>query len=264
MPAGSVWECPQLFQLDGSWVLLVSVWDDVPGGVACAVGDYDGRRFTPRAWHRLAADPLYATTTFLDAAGRRCALSWLQEPGPAEGDWAGALTVPWLLTLEGDRVGVRPHPDVDSLRTGVRTDLGPAAPSTEPVVIGSPDAQFDLVLRAVPGGRRLTLTLDDPVGELFSVVLDPGAGEAGVVLPDRAGRTVPLLPGVDGAVELRVLADASVRGGVPGWRCGRGRPPAPSSGPAPAVPRGGRGRRAPGATARARDGAGAAADAARP
>ena len=31
--AGSVWECPQLFQLDGSWVLLVSVWNEVPGGV---------------------------------------------------------------------------------------------------------------------------------------------------------------------------------------------------------------------------------------
>ena len=46
------------------------MWDDVPGGVAYALGDYDGRRFTPRGWHRLAGDPLYATTTFLDAAGR--------------------------------------------------------------------------------------------------------------------------------------------------------------------------------------------------
>jgi beta-fructofuranosidase len=208
--AGSVWECPQLFQLDGSWVLLVSVWDEVPGGVAGAVGDYDGRRFTPHAWHRLAADPLYATTTFLDSAGRRCALSWLQEPGPTEGEWAGALTVPWLLTLDGDRLGVRPHPDVDSLRTGVRTGLGPTALSPEPVVIDSADALFDLVLRATPGGRRLTLTLGDPGGGLFSVVLDPGAGEAVVTVPDRPGVTVPLVPGAGGAVDLRVLADASV------------------------------------------------------
>jgi beta-fructofuranosidase len=188
----------------------------VPGGVACAVGDYDGRRFTPRAWHRLAADPLYATTTFLDAAGRRCALSWVQEPGPADGDWAGALTVPWLLALEADRLGVRPHPDVDSLRTGIRAELGPVSLGPEPVGTGPPDAAFDLVLRAVPSARRLTLTLDDDGGGLLSVVLDPGVGEAVVSGSDSGRVAVPLVPAVDGAVDLRLLVDASVAELFPG------------------------------------------------
>ena len=53
----------------------MSVWDDGPRGVACAVGDYDGRRFTARSWQRLAADPFYATTAFADSRGRRCVLS---------------------------------------------------------------------------------------------------------------------------------------------------------------------------------------------
>jgi beta-fructofuranosidase len=209
-PGGTVWECPQLFGLDGSWVLLVSVWDDVPGGVACAIGDYDGLRFTPRVWHRLAADPLYATTTFLDAAGRRCAFSWVQESGPAPGDWAGALTVPWLLALDGDRVVVRPHPDVDSLRTGVRTDIGARALGPEPMEVAPPDGGFDLVLQAATGGRPLTLTLADAQGPLLSVVLDPGAGEAVVSVPDSTGTKVPLVPGAHGTVDLRVLVDASV------------------------------------------------------
>jgi beta-fructofuranosidase len=215
-PGGTVWECPQLFRLDGSWVLLVSVWDDVPGGVAYAVGDYDGREFTPRAWHRLAADPLYATTAFLDAAGRRCALTWLQEPGPADGAWSGALTVPWLLALDGDRLVVRPHPDVDSLRTGVRARLGPEDLGPEPVTTGSPDSSFDLELRATPAGRRLTLTLGDDAATLLTVVLDPGAGEAVVSVPGSAGSTVPLVLEADGDVDLRVLVDASVVEVFPG------------------------------------------------
>lgn len=213
-PGGTVWECPQLFPLDGSWVLLVSVWDDVPGGVACAIGDYDGRRFTPRAWHRLAADPLYATTTFLDAAGRRCALSWVQESGPAPGDWAGALTVPWLLALDGDRIGVRPHPDVDSLRTGVLVELGPQPLGPEPTEVAFLDDAFDLVLRTGTGGRLLTLTLTltlaDADGPLLSVVLDPGSEEMVVSAPDSAGTAVPLVPDADGAIDLRMLVDASV------------------------------------------------------
>jgi beta-fructofuranosidase len=59
---GTVWESPQLFRLDGAWVLMVSVCDEEPRGVAYAVGDYDGRRFIARRWQALAAEPLYATT----------------------------------------------------------------------------------------------------------------------------------------------------------------------------------------------------------
>jgi beta-fructofuranosidase len=230
-PGGTVWECPQLFRLDGSWVLLVSVWDDVPGGVACAIGDYDGRRFTPRAWHRLAADPLYATTTFLDAAGRRCAFSWMQEPGPATGAWAGALTVPWVLALDGDRVRVRPHPDVDSLRTGVRAERGPRALGPEPLTAESPDARFDLVLRAVTGGRALTLALADAEGPLLTVVLDPAASQAVVAAPGSPGTTaVPLLPDADGAVDVRMLVDASVAEVFPGGGAAAGARLRPSRG----------------------------------
>jgi beta-fructofuranosidase len=78
---GTMWECPQLFELDGAWVLIVSVWADAALlHVAYALGDYDGRHFTPRRWDRFSyGDQMYATTTFLDADGRRCAISWLRE-----------------------------------------------------------------------------------------------------------------------------------------------------------------------------------------
>ena len=207
-PGGSVWECPQLFVLDGASVLLVSVWDEVPGGVACAVGDHDGVRFTARSWHRLAGHPLYATTTFDDAAGRRCAMSWVQDAGPAEGAWAGTLTVPWLLGRDGDRVCVRPHPDVDSLRTGLLVEAGPVVLGERPLDAGPVGDCCDVEL--VAGGTPLFLALRDDDGLLVGVDLDPGAGTA--TLSTRAGSVepVPLRPTGDGDVALRLLVDTTV------------------------------------------------------
>jgi beta-fructofuranosidase len=209
-PGGTVWECPQLFRLDGAWALVVSVWDEVPGAVACALGDYDGRRFTPRDWHWLATGPCYATTVFSDAQGRRCAFSWLQETGAADGDWAGALSVPWLLAADGDRVAVRPHPDVDTLRTGVRAQSEPRPLSSEPLVLGPLPAQADVELRADPAGEPLLLTLDEPSGRLLTVVADPAAGQLRLTVPDGPESCAPLRPEPDGAVELRLLVDAGV------------------------------------------------------
>jgi beta-fructofuranosidase len=106
---GSMWECPQLFPLDGSWVLLVSVWDtDRLHHVAYALGDYDGRRFQPRTWGRLGTGPHYATSTFVDADGNRCAISWIR--GYTDGNRAGALTLPWRLRVDGDELTIEPHP----------------------------------------------------------------------------------------------------------------------------------------------------------
>ncbi len=118
--AGAAWECVQFFPLDGRWVLLLSAWEDgVPVRVVAAVGDFDGSRFTATGWQRFGAtDVLYATTTFLDADGRRCAMSWARDPRPGSSGYAGALSLPWRLAVHGDRVVQFPHPDVDTLRTG--------------------------------------------------------------------------------------------------------------------------------------------------
>jgi beta-fructofuranosidase len=213
-PGGTVWECPQLFRLEDAWALVVSVWDEEPGAVACALGDYDGRRFTARTWQWLAPRPCYATTAFLDAEGRRCAFSWLQETADADGDWAGAISVPWLLSADGDRVAVRPHPDVDTLRTGVHAHRGPGL-LTAPVVLEVP-AQADVLLRAHPAGEPLQLTLDEAAGRLLTVVADPAEAQLRLSVPDGPESCVPLRPEPDGAVELRLLLDAGVVEAFPG------------------------------------------------
>lgn len=188
-PGGAVWECPQLFPLDGVWVLLVSVWDGEPREVAAAVGDYDGHRLTVRHWQRLGADPLYATTVFTDAAGRRCALSWIRDSGPAEGGWAGMLSVPWVLGLDGDRVTVRPHPDVATLRTGTPTCLPPGS-LTLPVRFGPCAPALDVEVR---GAGPIVAGIEDVEG-------------AGGRPPVR----VPLPAAGDGSVAARLLVDDGV------------------------------------------------------
>jgi sucrose-6-phosphate hydrolase SacC (GH32 family) len=45
---GGVWECPDLFEVNGKWVLLVSNWGAPAGGSGSQyfIGDFDGKRFT--------------------------------------------------------------------------------------------------------------------------------------------------------------------------------------------------------------------------
>jgi beta-fructofuranosidase len=231
---GSVWECAQLVPLEGAWLLLVSVWDDgSPRYVAYAVGEYDGSRFTPRSWRRFTAtDAVYATTTFADAAGRCCAISWVREPGTPGTEWAGVLSLPVVLGRDGDRLLVAPHPDVDGLRTAVLADtvpadgdvLGPFEPfleievdlAAEPagparLTVGdllTLDARADgLVLRRpgrpderLPAAGRVRLLLDAELAEVFA------AGDAAVVRVDPATGPAPVSVSGTGVRRLVVYA----------------------------------------------------------
>lgn len=119
LSTGTVWECPQFLQVDGHWVLLVSVFDQSGlRHVRCAIGDYDGKQFTPRRWGAFERSGIaYATTTFTDADGRNCALSWVRETGdaaPAGSAFAGAQSLPVVLSVAGGRLQTTFHPDVEN------------------------------------------------------------------------------------------------------------------------------------------------------
>lgn len=198
---GTVWECPQLIELAGRWVLVVSVGCDQPVHVVAATGSFDGTTFRPGQFHRLGhgAAP-YATTTFLDAAGRRCAMSWLREPAPSTGDWVGALSLPAVLELVGDRVVARPHPVLDRLRGDPTDSIGPYA---------------DLVLGAT-GRAELDL------GSL-RLVADAATDQLRLIQPGRPEQPMPLGAAADGSFEVRVVVDGSVAevytpGGLAGLR----------------------------------------------
>ena len=124
---GTLWECPQIFEIDGKHVLVTSVWeDDVLHYVAYAVGDYENGRFSARRWHRLTyGDSYYAPSFFRDRDGEPNLIFWLRGVADESSGWASAHSVPHRLTLVGDRLVAQPHPDVlDQIPTLEKNDDG--------------------------------------------------------------------------------------------------------------------------------------------
>ncbi|NET74017.1 MAG: glycoside hydrolase family 32 protein, partial [Sphaerospermopsis sp. SIO1G2] len=115
---GSVWECPDLFQIpiaggnETRWILLVSVQDGSPAGwngVQYFVGDFDGHQFTPHEapevtrWCDWGPDFYAAVTWENEPNGRRLLIGWMNNwpysrTIPAT-EWRGMLSLPRELTL---------------------------------------------------------------------------------------------------------------------------------------------------------------------
>jgi beta-fructofuranosidase len=101
-------------------VMVSSVWDaDALHYAGYAVGTYDDGVFNAESWGRLTfGDSYYAPSLFTDADGRACLLFWMRGIGDAEAGWEGAHSVPYILSLDRDRLIATPHPDVAGHRRG--------------------------------------------------------------------------------------------------------------------------------------------------
>lgn len=165
---GSLWECPQFFEVDGRWAMLTSVWHaGMLNWAAYAVGDFVGGRFTARNWGRLSFGTLYAPTVFRDREGRVSMIAWVRE---ARGeDWAGCLTIPYLLRIEGDRLVALPHPDAEpsgqTCHTGGDLTVGPATLATTAEGVRVSVGGREAVLPAEPG-EELKIFADDAAIEV--------------------------------------------------------------------------------------------------
>lgn len=139
----SAWECPNLIAVDGRDVLIVSTWgDDQTLQVAAAVGDRVGGRFELETWQELSQGPgHYAASVFTDAEGRPCLMFWIREVADATAGWAGALSVPYRLTVAGGALRLEPHPavlDAAGSLPGVAVYALPDAGSTITVIVDGP------------------------------------------------------------------------------------------------------------------------------
>lgn len=168
---GALWECPQLFELDGRAVLVTSVWDgDVLHHAAYGIGTWNGGRFTAQTWGRLSfGGSYYAPSFFRDAAGRPCLLLWMRGVRDEREEWCGAHSVPHLLTLDGDRLVATPHPDLDRY-LGEPLALGAGTPGALDVR-WRPQPEDELVVTGA-GTRILRVHVEGDVLVLF------GAGDA--------------------------------------------------------------------------------------
>jgi beta-fructofuranosidase len=121
---GALWECPQIFEVDGHAVMVSSIWDDdVLHYAGYAIGRYERGAFDADGWGRLTyGDSYYAPSLFTDADGRPCLLFWMRGIGGAEDGWASAHSVPYVLSVREGALVARPHPDVDAHRGQHRPD----------------------------------------------------------------------------------------------------------------------------------------------
>lgn len=115
---GALWECPQLFELDGRHVMVTSVWDaDVLHYVVYAIGDYRDGVFAAQTWGRLSyGDSYYAPTVFRNPDGSPGLLFWLRGIDDPDEGWAGAHSVPHDLRIDGDALIASPASGIEAYR----------------------------------------------------------------------------------------------------------------------------------------------------
>jgi beta-fructofuranosidase len=114
-----MWECPDLFELDGKHVLLYST----ERKVYWSVGELDSKRmvFQRQRSGLLDSGAFYAPKTMLDKLGRRVLWGWIPETRPEaeyeKAGWAGSMALPRILALGQDNVlEIAPLPELRSLR----------------------------------------------------------------------------------------------------------------------------------------------------
>lgn len=123
--ASRTWECPNLFRLDGRWVLVLSCWRDDDFCTVYLIGDLetagDRLRFAARSGGRVDDGPAYYAPQVLVTDDRVLIWGWAREIGRTadqilDAGWAGALTFPRELSIHDDQLVSAPAAELERLR----------------------------------------------------------------------------------------------------------------------------------------------------
>lgn len=129
---GKMWECPDLFELDGKWVLLTSPQDMLPeafeyhngNGTLCIIGTFDEETNIFKEETNQSIDygiDFYAPQTVVTPDGRRVMIGWMQNWDTcsirgAEEPWFGQMSLPRELFLKNGKLYQRPIKEFDAKR----------------------------------------------------------------------------------------------------------------------------------------------------
>ena len=219
---GWMWECPDLFALDGWDVLLISPMGmGDPGAHEMHTGALIGS--SDPATHRLThggyaemdhGHDFYAAQTLAAPDGRRIGIGWMRPavPGPNEqrDGWAGALTLPRELNVTPEGLLTQqPIAEAELLRTATAFahDLEVDGRLDTGVCVDVAEIHLDLELSTSSAGRvGFALVVGDTT--VVEVMLDRADGQ---LVLDRGGtdsvRRAPIDPGA--RLRLRVFVDRS-------------------------------------------------------
>lgn len=117
LPDGT-WECPDVFEIGGTTVVIVSWYSAIERGVIWVTGRREGAGFVPQGWGELDRGALvYAPQSYTAEDGRRIMFGWL-------------TTVKDRAALGRENMGVQTLPRVLGLRDG-RLTQAPAVEITD-------------------------------------------------------------------------------------------------------------------------------------
>jgi len=239
---GDVWECPELFVVDGRAVLVVSLIGPPDQPVLWLAGTLDGDRMVPDAYGLLdVGNRFYAPQSYLAPAAsglsgsgpaeagpsesglaRRLMFGWLREqlePDPGDRERVGIMTLPRELTLRDGRPVTAPaaevtaarsaQPFLDDVTDGTNGTDATDRPRTWHLPSGAGGACLELEL-TLPDGASLDgveLTLTGP--DVVSFAVDLGA-LVGTSWWSRDAATGAWQPRQEAASGVRVVFDAGV------------------------------------------------------
>lgn len=217
-PFGYMWECPDLFEIDGQWFLTCC-----PQGVESQGIDY--ANVHQSVWMKLECDfekgdftvqeigqldrgfDFYAQQTFEDERGRRILIGWMGIPDAdytnptVEAGWQHGLTIPRELTVRNGKLCQQPVEELKELRDGSGEAYAFFNPHGETAFFESKfvyEAEVELECC-----ENLQMTLRDGVTLCYAdhrMVLDLGNAGSG-----RTERSVA----VESLRKLRIFADTS-------------------------------------------------------
>ncbi|MCF7930812.1 MAG: GH32 C-terminal domain-containing protein [Acholeplasmataceae bacterium] len=225
---GYMFECPDIFELQGQDVLIMSP-QQIPGhrnthGTVYVIGDLNYQTGMLDGWSIDQVEEIdygfdfYAPQTTIDAQGRRIMVAWMQSwnrsPMTAQYGWAGAMTIPRVLTLdENNQLIQYPIEEVENYRLNGRTFNQAESGLTSTNIFGN---ILDIELKFYPNEGKSGITLfGDETGNGTHVYYQDG-----YIYLDRTdsmnGRhpgdfynitKAPVVIQDDGSIDLRILLD---------------------------------------------------------
>ena len=229
-PVGTMWECPNYFELGGQRVLVYSAYSEIehvqyPVYYAASASD---QPFRLSAQGIVAHGPsFYAPHGRRLNDGRMMLWGWLKEASSTamqvQQGWSGALSLPLVLTWQpGGALGVAPAEELKGLRrqhwhfenldlaasaAGLLNGLEGDCLEIDAVCRLGPDGEFGLRLRAAPDGEEQTLVIYRAAGQ--RVVVDTRELSLSVDVAASV-YAAPAPAAADGPVHLHLYLDRSV------------------------------------------------------
>ena len=118
---GQIWECPNVFTLGHTTVVIVSVHDASPRYAMWMTGEITDSKFTPRASGRCdVGGRYYAPHSLSLADGRRIEIGWIRESldelTGQDQTRVGVMSLPRELYIEEEKLRARPARELDGAR----------------------------------------------------------------------------------------------------------------------------------------------------